>query len=145
MATNMTAACLDPSEAFRSVHTLSHCFQIFGHQDNDFLSSDDYKSLFVYSNDTFGLMIDDCMKQYCLKPDAELLGCAGNSSFVNSPGIGLSTLLDPYSYGMVISPFPHFMASGCDFVKLDLNEDISGSGEILSYRPLNLDFRKPHD
>lgn len=141
----MTAACLDPSQAFRSVDTLSHCFQIFGQQDSDSLRRNDYTGLFVYSNSTFGLTIDDCINQYCLNPDAELYGCSGNSSLDNSPGIGLSGSLYPYSYGMIISPFPHFMASGCENVKLDLNEDISGSGVTLAYCPLNLDFKKPHD
>lgn len=118
MMPNATLDCLDPAYVFSSPHTLFTCFQAFGsqgYQDDQHSATFWYNGIYVNPNNTFGLVIEECIKQYCLKPDSALNGCG-----TFGKRIVWSTSQD------------HFSASGCESVNTVVNQDFSGPGVMLS-------------
>lgn len=132
MAFNTTANCSDPTYAFSTPDSLSTCFQAFASHDylHDYGTYEAYNADYWYNgikvnpNSTFGLVIEECIKQYCLQPNSALNGCGSKDEY-------------PLS-----APPDGFSASGCASVNTAMNQDISGPGVILTTISLKKIFRK---
>jgi hypothetical protein len=116
MTTLSEAECLDPAKAFFSPYSLYHCYQFFS-QNND--ASD---GGLIAINSTFGIMIGECIKQYCLQPDPALNGC------LQPPYLGRTEW-----YRMDDDPYISFYAYDCYAINTALNADFSGPGVLLTW------------
>ncbi|KAL4916352.1 hypothetical protein BDW62DRAFT_202857 [Aspergillus aurantiobrunneus] len=112
------ANCLDPVYAFSSSDSLFQCFQGFASQDSSppYYADYGYNGIYVNPNSTFGLVIGECIEQYCLKPDSALNGCDRSDKQI-----------------LRVVPPDHFSASGCASINSALNQDFSGPGMMIAY------------
>lgn len=126
-----TVNCSDPTYAFSTPDSLSTCFQAFASHDylHDYGTYEDYSPDYWYDgikvnpNSTFGIVIEECIKQYCLHPDSALNGCGSKHVLLSAPPGG-------------------FSASGCASVNIAMNQDFSGPGVILTTIPLEHILKK---